>query len=215
MGYLVEQIGGFLRVTSPGGRSRNYVATDVQVEQRITDGDIQIIVDNRIQECFNYSQVDSPVGLDNDDLTIKIVELLNDALENIGGGSAPVGYSLETTQLQVLGAVDDIEPKLDTLITGVDALNSKIGLVDNEAHANIPSSTSQVLLQATNLNRKKINITNDSTQTLYVKKGAGVTSTNYSYKLYRGDSVVIDDYRQNIYGVWNVVNGFAMVVETY
>lgn len=76
---------------------------------------------------------------------------------------------------------------------------------------NVASTTTEVLFAAQDINRCGLLIHNDSNKTLFIKYGAGVTSTNYTIKLKGGDQTIIDDYRGNVYGVWDQVNGFAMI----
>ena len=106
MGYVIEQIGGFLKVTLPGGTTRHYLASDTHVEQRTTDGKVQIYVDNHIQECFDYTEVDTPLEVSNLDLISSINVLISAALTSMGGG---IGSATEATLANVLIAVDAID----------------------------------------------------------------------------------------------------------
>lgn len=109
MGYVIEQIGGFLRVTLPGGTTRHYVASDIQVEQRTTDGKIQLVVDNQVQECFDYTEVDTPSELSNLDLSNSINALITSALLATGGS---VGDATEATLADIKVINTSIETKV-------------------------------------------------------------------------------------------------------
>ena len=84
----------------------------------------------------------------------------------------------------------------------------------NQTVTNLPSTTTETLIAATNINRCSLLVHNDSNKVLYLKYGVGVTSTNYSIKLKGGDQALIDKFRGDVYGVWDSVNGFAMITET-
>ena len=109
---------------------------------------------------------------------------------------------------------------IDAIIIELQALKEALTpsnaiLVENETHTRVPANTSAVILQPVNPSRRDVTVTNDGNQTLYVKKGAGVTATNWSYKLNKSDTVIIDDYVGDIYGIWSSANGAAMIVETF
>ena len=74
---------------------------------------------------------------------------------------------------------------------------------------NVPASATVVTLKALNVDRTGLTIYNDSTNTLYVKYGAGASPTSYTAKLRKEDYMFIDDYRGIVTGVWNGTNGFA------
>lgn len=102
---------------------------------------------------------------------------------------------------------------IDDIAVTIDVNQTNIGYGSNVSHANVPASLTSVLLLATNSNRREVHITNDSNGVLYVKYGAGITATNYTYKLYRKDAVTINDYRGDIYGIGTNAVGFYMVEE--
>jgi len=108
----------------------------------------------------------------------------------------------------------EVAIKLQELIDLIESEGSW-RLADNDNHIQIPASVTAVKLIDANINRREVAITNNGNQTLYIKKGAGVTLTNWSYLLKRGDLVNIDDYRGEIWAVWNVANGNAEIAETY
>ena len=88
------------------------------------------------------------------------------------------------------------------------------GICLNETVTNLPSTTTETLIADTNINRCSLLVHNDSNKVLYLKYGSGVTSTNYSIKLKGGDQAIIDKFRGQVYGVWDMINGFAMITET-
>jgi hypothetical protein len=63
--------------------------------------------------------------------------------------------------------------------------------------------------------RKEVTVQNNSNGILYVIRGGGVTSTNYNWKLKKGDHLTIDDFRGDIKGIFTNATGFAMVSESY
>ena len=139
----------------------------------------------------------------------------------------PVGVWTQSTLLQELAdnylncpyiidslTLGEIKIILEDLYT-FQTEESNIRLADNVGHTVIPSSLTSVLLEAQEPNRRELTITNDSTSNLFVKKGSAASISNYSYKLKAGDVVHIDDYRGNVYGIWDIVNGNAVIAETF
>ena len=102
---------------------------------------------------------------------------------------------------------------IEAVVSG--AINVKPVLADNCSVANIPASLTEVLLIASNTLRREVVIHNNSNGILYVLCGSGVTSTNYSYKLDRGDVAILDTYRGAYYGIFTNAIGFSMVTEKY
>ena len=104
--------------------------------------------------------------------------------------------------------------KMQVLIDAVDGIErgTLASLVNTD---NIPSSLTEVLLMASNVLRKEVTIQNNSNGVLYVIRGGGVTTTNYNWKLKRGDHLTIDDFRGDIKGIFTNATGFAMVSESY
>ena len=84
--------------------------------------------------------------------------------------------------------------KMQQLINAVDAIEQGT-LADNCTTTNIDASLTEVTLQAINSLRKEVVIQNNSNGVLYVLCGGGVTSTNYNWKLKRGDHLTIDSFR--------------------
>lgn len=102
-----------------------------------------------------------------------------------------------------------------TVDGGETPVDVKPVLSGNSTVTNIPASLSEVVIQAQNSLRRELTIHNNSNGILYVLLGAGVTSTNYTYKLSREDYVIIDHYRGAVNGVFTNATGFAMVTENY
>lgn len=81
----------------------------------------------------------------------------------------------------------------------------------------VPASTSPVPLALANAARVSLTIVNDSTATLYVGLGAGVSSVSYQARLAAGQSLVLEPpgtYQGDVVGVWDAVNGSARITET-
>lgn len=104
--------------------------------------------------------------------------------------------------------------KMQTLIDAVDAIERGT-LADNSTTINVSGSLTEVTLMASNSLRKEVTIQNNSNGILYVIRGGGVTSTNYNWKLKRGDHLTVDDFRGDIKGIFTNAIGFAMVSESY
>lgn len=91
----------------------------------------------------------------------------------------------------------------------------KQSLAENSTTVNVPASLIEVTLMAVNSLRREVTVQNNSNGVMYVIRGGGVTSTNYNWKLKRGDHLTIDDFRGNIKGIFVSAIGFAMVSESY
>jgi hypothetical protein len=117
----------------------------------------------------------------------------------------------------------EIKSLLKSHSSEVSALNALVQLAGEtttasslftSAHTVIVSSLIAVELSPENPNRKSVEIANNSTSILYVKKGTLVSPTVFTYKLFPDDMVIIDDSVEVITGVWDVANGDAQVTET-
>jgi hypothetical protein len=104
--------------------------------------------------------------------------------------------------------------KMQTLIDAVDGIERGT-LADNCTTTNITASLTEVTLQAANVLRSEVVIQNNSNGILYVLCGAGVTSSNYNWRLKRGDHLTIDKFRGELKGIFTNATGFAMVTEEY
>lgn len=106
------------------------------------------------------------------------------------------------------------QPLKVDLVIG-DEVGIKPVLADNSTIVNIPASLTEVSLIAQNSLRREVTIHNNSNGILYVIAGSGVTSTNYSWKLRRGDHLMVDTYRGQLSGIFTNATGFAMVTEKF
>ena len=77
----------------------------------------------------------------------------------------------------------------------------------------VPSTLTSVELLAADPTRVEAIIHNDSTEKLYVKFGAGATTSSYTIMLDADESLIIDRYVGVVHGVWGVVNGSAKVTD--
>lgn len=83
----------------------------------------------------------------------------------------------------------------------------------------VAASVTTVTILASNTNRVSADIANDSTALLYLKKGSGASTTNWTYLLNpstataAGGLAIIDDYNGIITGVWASASGNARVTE--
>ena len=108
--------------------------------------------------------------------------------------------------------------------SSLSALNALVTLYRNPStgatvgstpvHLSVASSTSISTLVVDSPNRLTVEITNDSTSILYIKKGATVSSTAYTYKLFPSDLLIIDDYTGIVTGIWVTAVGTAQITET-
>lgn len=104
--------------------------------------------------------------------------------------------------------------KMQQLIDAVNQVD-RPELADNCNVTNVPASLTEVTLQAANTLRKEVVIHNNSNGVLYVICGGGVTSSNYNWKLKRGDHLTVDSFRGALTGIFTNATGFAMVTETF
>jgi hypothetical protein len=83
--------------------------------------------------------------------------------------------------------------------------------------ANVAGSASSVTLQALNADRLGLIIVNDSAATLYVKFGAGASTTSYTVKLGPDEtySLPTDGWRYTgiVTGIWDSATGSARITE--
>jgi hypothetical protein len=118
--------------------------------------------------------------------------------------------------------------KLDTLgrahKTSISALNALVALAHNNTtelvietppeHTTVVSSVVPVTLSTADVSKLTVEIANNSTATLYIKKGTGVSVTSYTYKLFPDDLLIVDDYVGELTGIWSAAIGDAQVTET-
>lgn len=80
--------------------------------------------------------------------------------------------------------------------------------------SSVASSLTVVTLQAANTSRISLKIVNDGSDTLYIKEGATATSTDFTWKVFADEMVIIDDYNGIVTGIWDVATGSARITET-
>lgn len=85
----------------------------------------------------------------------------------------------------------------------------------NKTVTNIPASLSEFVIYTTNSLRREVTLHNNTNGIVYVLYGIGVTTTNYSHKLNRQDTLHVDDYRGQINAICSNATGFLMATETY
>ncbi len=81
---------------------------------------------------------------------------------------------------------------------------------------NVASSATVVTLLAANASRRRISIANDSTATLYIKKGSGASLTDYWLRLDPLDQLSCWAGECGVgilTGIWSAANGNARIVE--
>ena len=108
----------------------------------------------------------------------------------------------------------DLRKQKQVSIDNTDPIEVVIVGGNTSVHSTQAATTSEVTLAATNSSRVAVQIHNNSTNTLYVKYGTGVSAGSFSLKLRKDDWAFIDDYRGQITGVWNGTNGNAQITET-
>lgn len=86
--------------------------------------------------------------------------------------------------------------------------------------ARVGSSGASIALAADNYNRQGLVVHNSSTATLYLKYGTaasiGAGTESYTYKVPPDGTFEMDMasvYTGVVHGIWDAVNGFAMVTE--
>jgi hypothetical protein len=104
--------------------------------------------------------------------------------------------------------------KMQTLIDAVNLVD-RPELAPNCTTTNVPASLTEVTLQAANVLRNEVVIHNNTNGILYVLCGSGVTSTNYNWRLKRGDHLTVDKFRGQLTGIFTSATGFAMVTEEF
>lgn len=80
---------------------------------------------------------------------------------------------------------------------------------------NIPNDTSEFLLSLSNVGRTECIVHNNSNTIVYVKYNSGVSSTNYTYKLFKQDTLIVDDFHGDLYAIAENSNGFIMITENF
>lgn len=126
-----------------------------------------------------------------------------------------------------IGSLTESAPANDTASAGLNGRLQRISQrltsliayflpITTATLSNVSASVTSVTLLASNANRRRVVIVNDSTSALYVKFGATASATSYTYFLAAGDtyeSPVLDKYTGIIDGIWAAANGAARITE--
>lgn len=81
--------------------------------------------------------------------------------------------------------------------------------------SSVASNVISVTLKAANTSRVKLVVFHDDVaSTLFIKEGATASSTDFTYKLLPGDTLIIDDYTGLVAGIWSAATGNARITET-
>jgi hypothetical protein len=118
----------------------------------------------------------------------------------------------------VIGEIKTLLEQINTLIGSIENTVVNEGIIrlaDNDTHDLVSVTDSATLLMPANTSRRKLVITNISNKVLYVKKGGGITTTNWSYRISKGSVNVIEDYRGAVYGILDTGTENIQVNETY
>lgn len=107
---------------------------------------------------------------------------------------------------------NDLRKNTKVVVTGAVSIIPDI-LPVTATVTEVDSSDTAVLFSAQNLARKELIITNESVYTLYVKYNSAPSLTNWSYKLKGGDMVTIKGIGVAVYGIWEQINGKALITE--
>lgn len=125
----------------------------------------------------------------------------------ISGTVTPTGTQTVTGSVSVLNSVTGSMSVLNT-VTVRDAGNA------NSSVTSVASSATSVTLIASNANRKGATIYNNSTKKLYVKLGATASTTSFSVLLFANAYWEVPAFYTGVVdGIWDAVNGAALVTE--
>lgn len=99
--------------------------------------------------------------------------------------------------------------------TTLAAFSARTAPLATSTHSRVSSSATVVTLLAANASRRSLSIYNESTATLYMKRGSAASITDYALQIppggyYEGPPPV---YQGIITGLWSSANGAAQVVE--
>jgi hypothetical protein len=201
-------------------KSENMIAfvDDVKEARQWSVGDIVIESLGGMQICFTRKDQDQRYVIG----TYYWFDIGNET------GISEANFADTITRLNSFFEVSDNSIVLDdvkALLTDIKALlttventivnEGSVRLADNDTHDLVSVDNTSTLLMPSNSMRRELTITNISNKVLYVKKGAGITTTNWSYKLKKGDVSHIDDYRGDVYGIFDSGIENIQVNETY
>lgn len=108
----------------------------------------------------------------------------------------------------------DLRKQKQVSIDNTDPIEVIIVGGSSSVHTTQAASLTEVTIAATNSSRVSVQIHNNSSNTLYIKYGTGVSAGSFTFKLRKDDWAFIDDFRGQITGVWNGTNGNAQITET-
>jgi hypothetical protein len=130
----------------------------------------------------------------------------------IGKLAANVGVNIGTVDVAQLPALLGQANKAGSLSV---TIASNQDVVSEPTIASIPASTTVVTLIEANANRKSFSVQNDSTAILYLKTGAGASTTDHSAKILAGGywEPPCDRVTCIITGIWSAANGSAKCTE--
>lgn len=135
------------------------------------------------------------------------LQLLDDVIATLGG-ALPAKAAL-------LAGSDGANPKaLKTDAAGQLLVVASSEIFSSAVVSSVASSLTSVPLLAANPNRKRVIISNASTQLLYIKLGSGASATSFTVRLATFAYWEIPfTYTGDIEGAWAVVNGSALITE--
>lgn len=180
------------------------------------------VTDGRASYSIDYNDVTVPAGLAS-------AEDLRDYINSLNsGGGGGGGDASAANQLTQIGLETTIAANT-TALTSVDYsteatqalnlseltdINENTSIASSADVTSVVSSASVVTIKAANSNRKSLIVTNDGSDVLYLKYGAGASLTSYTIQLFAEDLAVIDDFSGEVTGIWDVATGSARVTET-
>lgn len=96
----------------------------------------------------------------------------------------------------------------------LESIENAVEAADTGTSTSVASSLGSVLLLAANADRKgESPIRQDGTGILFIHEGAGPATLNEAVKLEQDDLWIVKNYTGPVFGIWDVVNGFARVTE--
>lgn len=129
-------------------------------------------------------------------------------------------YGTKYTTQQVLNDVlDELGHRLNVTTAPLSATTDEVSNVQKpvttSTPSNVNSSASSVTLLSSNANRRTASITNDSTQTLYIKYGTTASATDYKVALGAQGyyEFPLPIYTGRVDGIWVAANGAARMTE--
>jgi len=161
---------------------------------------------------IGYKKIDAQtVFIDKSDLDLKAID--NDVIIVDGENHYRFLYSdITSPEGASASAVIALIEAFKDPSTNPTSVQEKDGTTSTTS--SVSGAVTAQTLKAANTSRVKLVVVNDSTAVLYVKEGSGATTTDYSYKLNNGDTVIIDDYNGLVTGIWASATGAAKITET-